>query len=314
MTELHPFLVAKYPELPQILALADANDQESQHLKAKFNGQLMQKRLRLRLPEMVIEQQDYQYTTPDGYQLTARLFKPAIDDNPKGRLIILIHGGGMNHGSNSDYQLIAKQYAILTRLPVVTIGYRLAPLVTAETIIEDVTNGVKWAQEHTSKWQLNRSEIVLLGLSSGGGLAMSVSLLAKRRGLKIARQMLIYPMLDDANVVPKEDLVGKISWTYAMNKNSWQQYLGTRFRSINVDPILIPAHDNNFYGLEPTYIDVGTCDIFCQEDMQLARRLKANYVKVTFHMYEGLPHAFEIYGDAPYMQRIINHRIAFLRG
>jgi len=58
-----------------------------------------------------------------------------------------------------------------------------------------------------------------------------------------------------------------------------------------------PARAKSLAGLPPTYIDVGGLDIFASEDTLYASRLVEAGVQVEFHLYPGLPHAFE--GAAP---------------
>lgn len=314
MNELHPFLKNKIPELAEIFKLADQNDTLSQQQRARLSGEVFKSLVPTLDQTPKINQMDFTYAAADGYQLKSRLYQNPHLDNPKKRLIILIHGGGMVKGSVSDYDKIAKKYTRLTRLPVLSLDYRLANTADANTIVEDVYAGVIWAKKHVADLGIDANEIALLGLSSGGCLSVSACLLARRRGLHIARQMLLYPMLDDATVTPHSGLVGKVAWTYAMNATSWQAYLGAQFRKADVSGILVPAHETNLQGLPPTYIDVGTCDIFCQEDIQFARRLKVAGVPVVFHQYAGLPHGFENYGEAPYLAAIYQHRNAFLRG
>lgn len=50
-------------------------------------------------------------------------------------------------------------------------------------------------------------------------------------------------------------------------------------------------------GLPPTYMDTDGFDIFHDENIEHALRLSKANVEVEFHLYQGLPHAFE--GLAP---------------
>lgn len=312
MSNLQSYLNYKYPELKKLLLLADKKDPVSEQKKARLNAIITKKYVPQVKYDRNVRKEYLNYVTDDGYILNSKIYFPKENDNPKKRFIVLICGAEMTLNQRNDYETIANHYVVLTRLPVLVIDYRLTEVV-AERIIEDIYTGLNWCVENIEKYNLNPKEIVLLGLSSGGGLAMSISLLAKKRGLKIKKQMLIYSMIDDATVNVNKNLEGKVSWTYEMNKELWSNYLGKRFRNPKISPILVPAHCNDFKGLQPTYIDVGSLDILCLENIQLARRLKVDKVPVVFNVYEGLPHGFETLGKSPYLTTIYSHRTAFLR-
>lgn len=54
---------------------------------------------------------------------------------------------------------------------------------------------------------------------------------------------------------------------------------------------------NDAKNLPPTYMDVGELDLFRDEDLQYAATLGKAGVPCEFHMFPGVPHAFE--GFAP---------------
>ncbi len=54
-----------------------------------------------------------------------------------------------------------------------------------------------------------------------------------------------------------------------------------------------PARAARLEGFPPTYVDVGGLDLFKGECMRFVERLAAAWVEVEFHLYPGVPHAFE---------------------
>jgi acetyl esterase/lipase len=80
-----------------------------------------------------------------------------------------------------------------------------------------------------------------------------------------------------------------------------------------VSPYAAPARAQDLSNLPPTFIDVGTCDLFRDEDIEFARRL-SEYGNCEFHLYEGAFHASElIVPDAQISQKMWITRIAALR-
>ncbi len=132
-----------------------------------------------------------------------------------------------------------------------------------------------------------------MGDSAGGGIAAGVALLARDRGLKLARQILIYPMLDDRNQAPEDALVPFANWTYDNNFTGWSALLGPAFGSDDVPAAAAPSRARDLRGIAPAYIEVGELDIFRLEDIDYARAIAAAGVSIELHVHPGAPHGFE---------------------
>ena len=88
-------------------------------------------------------------------------------------------------------------------------------------------------------------------------------------------------------------------WNCDDNITGWRALLGNKAGTVEEAPehsYAAPARAKNLSGLPPSYIDVGQLDIFYLEDMDFAARLAEAGVPVEFHLYPGLPHAFETVG------------------
>lgn len=62
----------------------------------------------------------------------------------------------------------------------------------------------------------------------------------------------------------------------------------------NVSPYAAPARAKDLSGLPATYLVTGDLDLFRDETATYAARLAAANVPVEFHIYTGLPHAFDM--------------------
>jgi acetyl esterase/lipase len=166
--------------------------------------------------------------------------------------------------------------------------------------VEDCYAGLTWLHANAQKFNVDPTRIAVKGESAGGGLAAGVALMARDKNLSppLAKQILIYPMLDDRT---KEDaaLVPFASWSYVDNVTGWTALLGANKAGkaeADVPIYCAPARAKSLKGLPSTYIDVGTLDIFRDEDIEYAQRLAKENIDVEFHLYPGLPHAFELTG------------------
>ena len=127
-----------------------------------------------------------------------------------------------------------------------------------------------------------------------GGLAAATALVTRDRGgPALARQILVYPMLDDRNVSAPSPAPGVLLWTYEDNATGWGALLGEAAGGENVSAYAAPARARDLAGLPPAYIMVGDMDIFRDEDIAYAARLSAAGVPTELHVHPGAPHAFD---------------------
>jgi acetyl esterase/lipase len=154
--------------------------------------------------------------------------------------------------------------------------------------------------------------LAVYGGSAGGGLTIAVTLLSRDRGFPaIAFQMPIYPMIDDRNETPSSHEITDVGiWDRAGNIEAWAWYLGDG----KPDQYAAPARADDLSGLPPAFIDVGTVDLFRDEDIAFAARLMQAGVPTELHVYPGAYHASEALApDAPLSRRIWERRIDALR-
>jgi triacylglycerol lipase len=180
---------------------------------------------------------------------------------------------------------------------VVSVDYRLAPESPFPAPVEDCYAGLAWTAAHADELGIDRERIVVVGQSAGGGLAAALALLVRDRAeIPLCYQLLIYPMIDDRNTTTSSQLVTKV-WTREANLLGWRCYLGHEPGVGEVSPYAAAARAEDLRGLAPTFIGVGTLDVFRDENIDYAQRLLAAGVPTELHVYPGAPHGFE--GLAP---------------
>ncbi|MGQ0624079.1 MAG: alpha/beta hydrolase [Sporichthyaceae bacterium] len=231
-------------------------------------------------------------TSADGAQVSVRLFTPPRVTSPA--LVIYVHGGGMILGSVDLYDPRLRLLAARWGVRVLAVDYRLAPEHPHPAPVEDCYAALAWAAANAPAIGIDATRIALVGESAGGGLAAGVTLLARARGgPAIARQILLYPMLDDRTRQAPGPLPEILLWTYADNITGWGALLGDAAGGAVVPACAAPARALDLAGLPPAYLVVGDIDIFAREDLAYAARLSAAGVPTEFHLLPGAPHAYD---------------------
>ncbi|MET0291378.1 MAG: alpha/beta hydrolase fold domain-containing protein, partial [Steroidobacteraceae bacterium] len=140
--------------------------------------------------------------------------------------LLHIHGGGFVMGSPE--MDAARNIALVRALActIVSVDYRLAPEHPHPAGLEDCHAALEWLATQLAHWGISPERVGVIGESAGGGLAAALALLARdRRSVRLACQVLIYPML----VPPSESLdttspdrrTGRYIWTRASNSWCW---------------------------------------------------------------------------------------------
>ncbi|MGH9070926.1 MAG: alpha/beta hydrolase fold domain-containing protein, partial [Acidimicrobiales bacterium] len=155
------------------------------------------------------------------------------------------------------------------------------------------SNSDFWLSDHAADLGVNRSRIGHMGDSGGGGPTAGAAILARDRNVPLAKQILVYPMLDHRNTTPGSVPTELLTWGYDNNYTGWATLLGDGLGADDVSPIAAPARLLDFAGLAPAYIEVGDLDIFRDESIAYALGLSRAGVPIELHVHPGAPHGFE---------------------
>ncbi len=210
--------------------------------------------------------------------------------------ILHTHGGGYIMGSAKDGIRNLQEICKALDCVAVSVDYRLAPETTYAGSIEDNYAGLKWLHANAAELGVNPNKIAVMGESAGGGHAAILAITARDRGeVPICFQCLIYPMLDDrtGSSVKKPPHVGTLIWTPESNRFGWESFLGQKPGLAKAPVAAIPARNPNLKGLPPTFIGVGTLDLFCDEDIDFGQRLSAAGVLTETIVVQGAFHGFD---------------------
>ncbi len=263
-------------------------------------------------PNPNIRSEDRAVAGPDGApDISVRIYRP-VDATGTLPGIYFIHGGGMILGDVAGEDPVASAICEHVGAVVVSVEYRLAPENPYPAPVEDCYAGLLWMAAHATELGFDPDRLAVYGGSAGGGLTIATTMLARdRRGPAIRFQMPIYPMIDDRNETPSSHEITDIGlWDRAGNIEAWKWYLGDG----KADQYAAPARAEDLAGLPPTFIDVGTVDLFRDEDIAFAQRLMLAGVPTELHVNPGAYHAAEVFApQSPLAERIWARRYEALR-
>ncbi|WP_370500334.1 alpha/beta hydrolase [Mycolicibacterium sp. jd] len=237
-----------------------------------------------------------------------RLFRPSGAAPGPGPALLWIHGGGYVIGDAAQDDVLCRRFARELGATVASVNYRLAPEYPYPVPVEDCYSALRWLAQLPA---VDPARVAIGGASAGGGLAAALALLTRDRGeIELAAQLLVYPMIDDRTVHRKGlDNPGHRLWNQSSNRFGWRAYLG------DADPNeAVPARRDDLAGLPPAWIGVGTLDLFHDEDLAYAERLRAAGVRCEVMVVDGAFHGFDgIAPKADVSQSFFNSQCALLR-
>jgi acetyl esterase/lipase len=205
--------------------------------------------------------------------------------------VLWIHGGGMIVGSPQFEAGGAGRLARDLGAVVVSPDYRLAPEHPFPAAVDDCMGTLRWMVLNADELGIDPDRISVMGASAGGGLSAAVAQRSHDEGIVLRSQVLVYPMIDDRTVLATDHGGrGEFAWTPASNRFGWTAYLGREPRLSDAPEYAAPARREDLAGLPPAWIGVGDLDVFYEESVTYAERLKAHGVPCTLLTVPGMYH------------------------
>jgi acetyl esterase/lipase len=233
---------------------------------------------------------------PGAPDLVVSIFR-RTDQTPGGPAFFFTHVGGMIFGD--------RFVGISTIIPwvesldavVVTVEYRLAPENPAPAALEDSYAALLWTAAHSAELGFDPARLVTVGASAGGGLAAGITLKARdENGPALAGQILMYSMLDERNdTVSSHQIDGIGVWDRTSNDMGWTALLGDRRGTDSLTPYESPSRATDLTGLPPTYLEVGSAEVFRDEMVAYASAIWAAGGTAELHVWPGGYHLFELF-------------------
>ncbi len=229
---------------------------------------------------------------PSG-EVSVRILRPK-GGPPLLPAVVFMHGAGWVFGNLHTHDRLARELAVGSGAAVVFVNYSLSPEARYPTAVEECYAALHWVAGHGRVHGLDPDRIAVAGDSVGGNLAAALTHLAReRRGPRIHRQLLFYPVTDAGmdTLSYQRFATGFFLRRDAM-KWFWDQYAPDRARREEVLASPLRATLDQLRGLPEALVITAEADVLRDEGEAYADRLRAAGVRTTAARFQGTIHDF----------------------
>ncbi len=227
--------------------------------------------------------------------------------------LLYLHGGGFQIQGTPVQERMVTNIILKTGHKAIYVNYRLAPKYPFPTALEDCYHALLWMVEHADFLNIDISDISVGGESAGGNLAAAVALLARdRKGPKIHRQMLLYPVLDiNQQTDSMKMYFDAPMWNANLNKDMWKIYMknGDYGMLQYASPSLADVS-----GLPDAYIETADYDCLRDEGILYGAKLRKAVIHVIEHDTKHTVHGYDAVFYSQLVKNLTRERILFLGG
>ena len=271
-----------------------------------------------------LEPKNAEKLTIDGAQgegkLNLYVFRPAsYKEGESTPVIYYMHGGGYQFGNTGSSEEIIQNLADSNNATVVSVDYTLTldPAYKYPMELEDAYAGLLYVYEHADELNVDKDKIVIEGESAGGGLTARLALYNRDKGIvPLKGQILFYPMLDyrtgGKDDIYNNEYAGEFFWTKENNVAGWADLMAGQEKELTDEEMIYfspaVATPEQLKGLPEAIIIVGSLDLFCDEDMDYARKLIEAGVFTELYVEPGVPHGYDAFAGTPQEQRYNERR------
>ncbi len=226
-----------------------------------------------------------------GGDLALRIYTPQ-GQGPFG-VLVYFHGGGWVVGSLETHDSLCRKLANRAGCVVAAVDYRLSPEAKFPAALEDAYAGAKWVHDHAAEINVDPARLAVGGDSCGGGMAVSVCLMAKERGGPPIRfQLLVYPVTDLSSF--DKESCNKYGDDLLLTRSGMGFFRGHYLTSEQdaQNPLASPLLAKDLSGLPPALVITAEHDVVTSDGELLARRLNEAGVPAEYTCYPGVIHLF----------------------
>jgi acetyl esterase len=254
---------------------------------------------------------DYRLATARG-SLPVRILRPS----PASSLPVLVylHGGGWTFLDLDTHDRLMRELAAASGWAVIGVDYPLAPEAPFPLAIEHAAALVRLLRQEGASLGLDPGRIALAGDSAGANLALATALALREAGDDPGEALLLaYGVYDSDLERPSYRRFGDGAYPLTAARMAWFWSNYVPDPAMRRHPLAAPCHAD-LAGLPPTRLLIADADVLCDENLELAERLRAAGNRCTATVHLGTTHAFlEATRSAAVARRAVADAGAWLR-
>jgi acetyl esterase len=235
--------------------------------------------------------------------LQARVYRMGTGKSPT---VVFFHGGGWVAGDLETHDRQARWLAIETGAVVVSVDYRRPPEVRFPGAFEDAFAAVRDVVERIAEFGGDPNRIGVAGDSAGGNLAATVAIACRDAGIKLAAQLLVYPVTNAFGGFTDEAENARFPSRaenadgYFLTRATMQWFCGHYLDdpTHGTDWRVSPLRAKDLAGVAPAVVTTAWFDPLRDEGAAYADALVNAGVAVKYHPGEGLIHGYFGLGEA----------------
>ncbi|HLZ00793.1 MAG TPA: alpha/beta hydrolase [Bradyrhizobium sp.] len=235
--------------------------------------------------------------------LNARLYRSGGGKSPT---VLFFHGGGWVAGDLETHDRQARWLAIETGAVVISVDYRRPPETRFPGAFEDAFAATRDVSARIAEFGGDATRLGVAGDSAGGNLAATSALACRDAGIKLAAQLLVYPVTDAygnyADVAENARFPSRTDNAdgYFLSRAVMEWFCGhyLAHRAEGADWRVSPLRAKDHAGLAPAIVCTAWFDPLRDEGVAYAAALEGADVAVKHHAGEGLIHGYFGLGDA----------------
>ena len=210
------------------------------------------------------------------------------------RVVLQLHGGGYILPLGDGHRNLGiKQGVVAYASKVYLVDYKIAPQNIYPAALDDAVKAYTEILRRGS----NPQDIIVMGDSAGGNLALELSLYLKQNKITQPKMLiLISPWAAMDNDFPSRSFNSSRDLILGQNTPLYEEVVKTVSYAKGFDlkdPRLSPVYAN-LKNLPPMLIQVGGYELFLDEGIELAKKAVADGVKVTLTVYPEMSHDFAL--------------------
>jgi acetyl esterase len=259
-------------------------------------------------PPQVASADDTQVKGAAG-PLAARVYRNASGKSPT---VVFFHGGGWVAGDLETHDRQARLLAIETGAVVVSVDYRRPPEVRFPGAFEDGFAAMRDVLARMAEFGGDDARVGVAGDSAGGNLAATVAIACRDAGIKLAAQLLVYPVTDAAGSYADAELNARFrsraenAEGYFLSRAVMEWFCGHYLEDAGhgTDWRVSPLRAKTLAGLAPAVVTTAWFDPLRDEGKAYADALAAAGVPTKYHEGAGLIHGYFGLGEASPVARL----------